>query len=211
MSAQLHRSTNCGGPNSISITSWLLFAAIGVVVSGIALHSVLYGPAMRETAERLRAEQTARENRKARNDARQRAICSLHRCVVGSPTTGGKAACQRYRRHPVTERHAKRAGPESAAATRSQHCAKALEENSLRSNSRREQESLNKKIVEAELADGVAPASGSIGPYGTLRQSADGQNKNCPVGLVGNFATFFRATYATTEWSNWTHHFSTCW
>jgi hypothetical protein len=61
MSAQLHRSTNCGGPNSI--TSWLLFAAIGVVVSGIALHSVLYGPAMRETAERLRTEQTARENR----------------------------------------------------------------------------------------------------------------------------------------------------
>jgi len=75
--------------------------------------------------------------------------------------------------------------------------------NSLRSNSRREQESLNKKIVEAELADGVAPASGSIGPYDTLRQPADGQNKNCPVGLFGNFATCFRATYATAEWSNW--------
>jgi hypothetical protein len=89
--------------------------------------------------------------------------------------------------------------------------AKALGENSLRSNGRREQESLNKKIVEAELVDGVAPASGSIGPYDTLRQPADGQNKNCPVGLVGNFATFFRATYATTEWSNWTHHFSMCW
>jgi hypothetical protein len=83
--------------------------------------------------------------------------------------------------------------------------------NSLRSNGRREQEGLNKKIVEAELADGVAPASGSIGPYDTLRQPADGQNRNCPVGLVGNFATFFRATYATTEWSNWTHHLSMCW
>jgi len=91
----------------------------------------------------------------------------------------------------------------STPSTRSQHCAKALGENSLRSNSRREQESLNKKIVEAELADGVAPASGSIGPYDTLRQPADGQNKNCPVGLFGNFATCFRATYATAEWSNW--------
>jgi hypothetical protein len=42
-----------------------LVAAVimAVVVSAFALHAVLYGPAMRERADRVRAEQVDRENR----------------------------------------------------------------------------------------------------------------------------------------------------
>ena len=54
MSAGLHR----GGTNPIT-----LLAAIGMVVCGVALPSIFYGSAMRETAERTRADQTAQENK----------------------------------------------------------------------------------------------------------------------------------------------------
>jgi hypothetical protein len=45
------------------VAQWVLVTVVTVVVSGLALHAALNGPAAREEAERLRLEEVAREDR----------------------------------------------------------------------------------------------------------------------------------------------------
>ena len=47
-------------------------------------------------------------------------------------------------------------------------------------------ESLNNRIVEAELADGVAPAVGSVGHRWALCQPTEGQDKECTPGRASS-------------------------
>jgi hypothetical protein len=46
-----------------SVGRWVLCLVIGGIVSALALHAVLFGPAMRKEAARLRAEEIDREDR----------------------------------------------------------------------------------------------------------------------------------------------------
>src|SRR5689334_8481405 len=57
----MNAGEHCGGTNPMT-----LFAAIGMLVCGVALPFIFYGSAMRETAERAQAAQTAEENKALR-------------------------------------------------------------------------------------------------------------------------------------------------
>jgi hypothetical protein len=62
--------------------SWMPLALMAALVSALALHAVLFGPGIRERAERLQAEQTDRENR---------ALCEKLGIHHGSERFGGCA------------------------------------------------------------------------------------------------------------------------
>lgn len=64
MTAQVssHSKTHAGDAKP-SVRSWVPLVIIAIVVSALALHAVVYGPAIRERAERLHAAQIDQENR----------------------------------------------------------------------------------------------------------------------------------------------------
>ena len=64
MSAQVfsHSKTHAGAAKPPA-RSWIPLVFIAIVVSALALHTVVYGPAIRERAERLHAAQIDQENR----------------------------------------------------------------------------------------------------------------------------------------------------
>ena len=66
MTAQVssHSKTHAGDAKP-SVRSWVPLVIIAIVVSALALHAVVYGPAIRERAERL-----------AQIDQENRALCS---------------------------------------------------------------------------------------------------------------------------------------
>jgi hypothetical protein len=64
MSAQVffHNKTHAGAAKS-SVRQWVPLVIVAIVVSALAFHAVVYGPAIRERAERLHAAQIDQENR----------------------------------------------------------------------------------------------------------------------------------------------------
>jgi hypothetical protein len=62
MPEQVHpRRKNYGGTSPT--WSWLVLLTMAALASGLVLHAILFGPAMRERADRLRAQEVDREDR----------------------------------------------------------------------------------------------------------------------------------------------------
>jgi hypothetical protein len=60
MNAQVKNSTDTARPCVASVLPVVVIAALA---GALALHAIVYGPAIRERADRLQAEQIAEENR----------------------------------------------------------------------------------------------------------------------------------------------------